>query len=79
MVLNLVLRKVFNEFDRDRSGTITKKEAEAAIKRYLYLKKLAVTTPLKAKIMTAVLFKIADKNRDGHITFEEFADVFKLF
>ncbi|KAI3388481.1 hypothetical protein SNEBB_002624 [Seison nebaliae] len=73
--MDMVLRKIFNEFDRDR--TITKNEAKMAIRRYMHMKR-GFSNEIKIKLMTEALFKLGDRDRDGRITYNEFAKVFKL-
>lgn len=64
-------KAVFDELDKDKSGTIDSKELEAALQKTS--KQNGLPPPSKADIADAV--KLFDKNKDGTIQFKEFVEV----
>ena len=58
-----VLRKIFNHFDKNKSGTITIDELEAMM--------AALKLAVERKYLNGV-FRIIDENNSGTIEFEEF-------
>lgn len=64
-------KAVFDELDKDKSGTIDTKELEAALTKTS--KQNGLPPPSKQDIAEAV--KLFDKNKDGTIQFKEFVEV----
>lgn len=71
--LKVEIKKIFDEFDTDKSGHIESKEFENVLVKYNSSseckKKLE---PAKIKEITASFIQVADKNADGKVSFAEF-------
>mgnify|MGYP003572439623 FL=1 len=70
------LREIFAHFDKDKSGTIDKKELSAVLKAYFE----AVNEPADAKKIdetASAIIKEIDTGGDGTINLEEFIKAFK--
>lgn len=62
------LRKAFDEIDADKGGTIDKSELAAAIKK---------ANPNATDEMVENLWKFADNDGNGEITFEEYCQIMR--
>lgn len=67
------LRWAFNVYDKDRSGTIDKKEMVSIVKAVFHISAIPETLPNETpESFAEKLFDSVDENSDGEITFDEF-------
>lgn len=67
------LRWAFNVYDKDRSGTIDKKEMVSLVKAVFHISSIPDALPKETpESFAEKLFDSVDENGDGEITFDEF-------
>jgi len=71
-----VLRQIFNEVDKDKSGKIDLKELTDVVRAY-YTAMEEPADDKKCSEMAATIMKKVDASGDGAISIDEFIRVFK--
>lgn len=69
--MEAMCKAIFDQIDKDKSGSIDVKELEQALQRMSKMNGLP--TPTKADVQDSL--NLFDKNKDGTIQFQEFVDV----